>query len=188
MKEIGARRAPLTEKLLHNFERGPLAMPRGRTSEQRANRVNGLAITANDAADVALSYLQLEDRSFSAGNFREHHFIGIFDQLSNDELEEFFHVASGVDADVSGGATGAGSGSAGAGVAAAGVGAGTPGFLFFLSKLRTVSDGWAPRAIQYSARSTFNVLLCPGFLGSYVPMISINLPSRGLRLSATTTL
>ena len=27
-----------------------------------------------------------------------------------------------------------------------------------------------------------------GFFGSYVPMISMNFPSRGLRLSATTTL
>jgi len=103
--------------------------------------MNGLPIAANDPADIALSYLQLEDRDFSAGDFREHHFIGIFDQLSNDELEEFFHVASGVDGDMSGGATGAGSGSAGADATAAGGGAGRPGFLFFLSKLRTVSDG-----------------------------------------------
>lgn len=118
-----------------------MAMPSGRTSEQGTNRMNGLPIAANDPADITLSYLQLEDRGLSAGNFREHHLIGIFNQLSNDELEEFFHVASGVDADVSGGATGAGSGSAGAGVAAAGVGAGTPDFLFFFSKLRTVSEG-----------------------------------------------
>ncbi len=61
-------------------------------------------------------------------------------------------------------------------------------FLFFLIKLRTVSDGWAPLPIQYSARSTFNELLLPGVFGSYVPMISINFPSRGLRLSATTIL
>jgi hypothetical protein len=116
-------------------------MPSGRTSEQGANRVNGLAVAANHAADVALSELQSKDRRFAAGNFREHHLVRIFGQLSNDELEEFFHVASGVDADVSGGATGAGSGSAGAGVAAAGVGGGTPDFLFFFSKLRTVSEG-----------------------------------------------
>ena len=32
-------------------------------------------------------------------------------------------------------------------------------FLFFLIKLRTVSDGWAPLLIQYWARSTFNELL-----------------------------
>src|SRR5437667_4179354 len=61
-------------------------------------------------------------------------------------------------------------------------------FLFFLIKLRTVSEGWAPLLIQYSARSSLIVLLWPGFFGSYVPMISINFPSRGLRLSATTTL
>ena len=38
--------------------------------------------------------------------------------------------------------------------------------LFFLIKLLTVSDGRAPRAIQYSARSNFKVLLSPGFFGS----------------------
>lgn len=56
-------------------------------------------------------------------------------------------------------------GSSGAGaVASVVVGAGpavavAADFLFFLIKLRTVSDGCAPRAIQYSARSNFNVLL-----------------------------
>jgi hypothetical protein len=103
--------------------------------------MNRLTIAANYPPNIALAQLQFENGRFTAGNFREHHLIGIFNQLSNDELEEFFHVASGVDADVSGGATGAGSGSAGAGVAAAGVGAGTPDFLFFFSKLRTVSEG-----------------------------------------------
>src|SRR5207302_2570761 len=66
--------------------------------------------------------------------------------------------------------------------------AASSGFLFFLIKLRTVSDGCAPLLIQYSIRSSLIVLLCPGFFGSYVPMISMNFPSRGLRLSATTTL
>src|SRR6266480_3071956 len=108
-------------------------MPRGGTGEQCANRMNGLTVAPNNPADVALSKLQFEDRGSAAGNFREHHLIGIFDQLSNDELEKFFHVASGVAADVSGGATGAGSGSAGVGAAAAGAGAAC--FLFFLIKL-----------------------------------------------------
>jgi hypothetical protein len=125
--------------LLDDFERRPLAMPRSGTSEQGTNRVNGLAIAANYPTDVALPKLQFEDRGFAAGNFREHHLIGIFDQLSNDELKKFFHVASGVADDVSGGITGVGLGSADAGVAAAGTGASC--FLLFLSKLRTVSDG-----------------------------------------------
>jgi hypothetical protein len=128
-----------TPVLLHDFERGPLAMPRGGTSEQGTDRVNGLAIAANDPADVALPKLQFKGRGFSAGNFREHHLIGIFDQLSNDELKKFFHVASGVAGDVSVGITGVGFGSADACVAAAG--AGWSCFLLFLSKLRTVSDG-----------------------------------------------
>src|SRR5207253_1181160 len=53
------------------------------------------------------------------------------------------------------------------------------GSLFFLIKLRTVSDGCAPLLIQYSTRSSLSVLLLPRFFGSYVPMISINFPSRG---------
>ena len=101
--------------------------------------MDGLAVASDDATDVALSKLQLEDGRFAAGNFGEHHLVGIFDQLSNDELEKFFHVASGVDVDVSARGDGAGVGSAGAGVAAAG--AVPPRFLFFLSKLRTVSEG-----------------------------------------------
>jgi hypothetical protein len=114
-------------------------MARGRTGQQRSNRVNGLAVTPDNATDVALSKLQFEDGRLAAGNFGEHHLIGIVDQLSNDELEKFFHVASGVDVDVSAGGAGADAGSAGAGVAAAGAVA--PCFLFFFSKLRTVSEG-----------------------------------------------
>ena len=114
-------------------------MPRGRAGEQRANRVNSLAIAANHAADVALSQLQSKDRRFAAGNFRKHHLIGVFHQLSNDELEKFFHVASGVDADASGEITGGGAGSARMGAAV--TDAGTSCFLFFLIKLRTVSEG-----------------------------------------------
>ena len=140
--------------LLYDFESGSLTVARGRTGEQGANCVNRLAIAPNDATDVALSKLQFEDRCFSAGDFREHHLVGIFDQVSNEKLEKFFHGASGVDGAVSAGVT-AGVGSVGVGAA----GAVTPCFLFFLSKLRTVSDGWAPRAIQYSARSALNVLL-----------------------------
>ena len=140
--------------LLYDFESGPLTVARGRTGKQGANCVNRLAIAPNDATDIALSKLQFEDRCFSAGDFREHHLVGIFDQVSNDKLQKFFHSASGVGGAVSEGVTAVGLGSDEAGVAAV-----TPCFLFFLSKLRTVSDGWAPRAIQYSARSAFNVLL-----------------------------
>ena len=125
--------------LLDDFESGPLAMAGSGTGKQGADGMDGLTIAANHPPDIALAQLQFEDGRLAAGNFREHHLIWIFDQLSNDELEEFFHVASGVDADGSGGAVGAGADSTGAGVAAAV--AGTLDFLFFLSKLRTVSEG-----------------------------------------------
>ena len=67
-------------------------MARGGTDEQRANRVNGLAVPANHAADIALPKLQLEDGCSAARNFREHHIVGKFDQLPNNELEKFSHA------------------------------------------------------------------------------------------------
>src|SRR5439155_6357563 len=142
--------------------------------------MNGLAVAANDAADVALTQLYFEDRHFAARNFRQHHVVRKFHELSNDELEEFLHVDS---------AGGGGSGVVSAGVAAgsiaagaelvtgsastgAGFGAGAAffaataaaffaaasGFLVFLIKLRTVSDGCAPLLIQCSIRSNLRVL------------------------------
>src|SRR5437762_1809757 len=172
-----------------------------------------------------------------ARNFREHHLVGIFDQLPNDKLEKFSHDGKTNHESAFAqyyGATGEHESrriSARIKKQAFDTNASTPvvavdrryrsqswldvpdgggasscvdcevprsdwedesldasAFLVFLIKLRTVSDGNAPLLIQYSARSSFNVLLCPGFFGSYVPMISMNLPSRGLRLSATTTL
>ena len=67
-------------------------MARGGTDEQRANRVNGLAVAANHAADIALPKLQLEDGCSADRNFREHHIVGKFDQLPNNELEKFSHA------------------------------------------------------------------------------------------------
>jgi len=67
-------------------------MARGGTGEQRANSLNGLAGTTNDAADVSPSKLQLKDGCPAAWNFREDHVVRKFDQLPNDELEKLSHV------------------------------------------------------------------------------------------------
>lgn len=53
--------------------------------------MNGLAVAANNAANVALTELHFEDRHFAARNFRQHHVVRKFHELSNDELEEFLH-------------------------------------------------------------------------------------------------
>src|SRR4029077_9235984 len=152
--------------------------------------MNGLAVAANDAADVALTQLHFEDRHFAARNFRQHHVVRKFHELSNDELEEFLHVdsaggggvvsagaaagsiAAGAELVTGSASTGAGSGSGfGAGAAffaatAAAFFAAASGFLVFLIKLRTVSDGCAPLLIQCSIRSNLRVLFCPAFFGS----------------------
>jgi hypothetical protein len=77
--------------LFYDFERGPLTMARGRTGEQRANSLNGLAVPADDAADIALPELQLKDAGPAARNLREHHVVGKFNQLPNDELKKLSH-------------------------------------------------------------------------------------------------
>ena len=64
-----------------------------RTGEQRADSMNGLAASANDATDIPSPELQLKDRRPAAGNFRQHHVVRKFDQLANDELEELSHAA-----------------------------------------------------------------------------------------------
>ena len=185
-------------------------MPCGGTGEQRANRSNGLAIAPDNAAHVALPQLKSKDNHAPVGNFRNHHFLGEFDQLSNDEFKKLSHEASlaihqasvqsqhcsreprsrweGEPLRENSAAQPSSPTPATAYSAVASAGAEAARALFFFSKLRTVSDGRAPRAIQCSARSTLIILLSPGFFGSYVPRSSMNFPSRGLRLSATITL
>jgi len=111
--------------LLHDFERGALAVTRSRTGKKCANRLNGLTISADDAPNIALSELNFKNRHAPVWNFREHHLVRIIDELANDELEKFFHGDSGIDVDSGAGAEGgstAGGGS-GAGASAAGAGA-----------------------------------------------------------------
>src|SRR3954470_22367390 len=66
-------------------------MTGGGAGQQRSNRLNRLAIAPNNPADISLAELHPENRGLPRGNLREHHFIGKFDQLANDELEKFFH-------------------------------------------------------------------------------------------------
>jgi hypothetical protein len=82
----------LPHNLLDDLEDRPLAMARSRTGEQRANSLNSLAASANNATDVSLSKLQLKDRGSAAWNFRQNHVVRKFDQLANDELEELSHA------------------------------------------------------------------------------------------------
>ena len=66
-------------------------MAPGGAGQQSANRINRLAVPADDAANVALAQLDAENRRFSRGDLRKHHLIGKLDELANDELEELFH-------------------------------------------------------------------------------------------------
>ena len=89
--QVAAPCRALWSLLLDNLERCALVMPRGRARQQRSNRLNRLAVAANDAADIALPELNLKHRGLPVGHFREHHFIRKFDQLADNKLEKFFH-------------------------------------------------------------------------------------------------
>jgi len=79
-------------ELFHDFEGGPLAVARSRAGKKRANCVNGLAIAADDSANVALAQLHFKDRHLAARNFREHHLVRILDKLADDKLEKLPHA------------------------------------------------------------------------------------------------
>jgi hypothetical protein len=83
LKGVSVKRRPRLIQTLYNlfqdFESGPLAMAGSRTSEQSTNRMNRLTIAANYPPNIALAQLQFENGRFTAGNFREHHLIGILD-------------------------------------------------------------------------------------------------------------
>src|SRR5215218_3068784 len=50
----------------------------------------------------------------------------------------------------------------------------------------TVSEGWAPCSSQWRARSSSRTIVEGSVCGLYWPIVSIERPSRGERLSATT--
>ena len=83
--------APAKVRLLDDFESGALPVTGGGAGQQRANRLNGLTVAANDAAHIGLSELEFKYRRFAGWNFRQHHFVGKLHQLPYDKLEELFH-------------------------------------------------------------------------------------------------
>src|SRR5664279_1504263 len=80
-----------SRELLHDLERGALPVTRSGTGQQCADRLNGLAVAANDTPDVRLAQLHSEDRCLSRRNFGEHHLIRKLNELANNELEKLFH-------------------------------------------------------------------------------------------------
>jgi hypothetical protein len=81
-----------TAGLFDDLERGALTVARGRTGQQRPNRLNGLAISTDNTANIALAKLHPEDGRFATRNLREHHFVRELDQMTNDKLKKFFHI------------------------------------------------------------------------------------------------
>src|SRR6266446_8114389 len=82
----------LAPHLFHDLEGGALAVTRSRAGKKRANGVNGLAVAADDSANVALAQLHFKDRHVAARNFREHHLVRVLDELADDKLKKLPHV------------------------------------------------------------------------------------------------
>ena len=80
-----------TEELFDDFERRALAVTRCGAIQQRANRVNGLTVSPDNAANISLPKLDFENCCLTR-NFGQHHVVRKFDELPNDELEKFFHA------------------------------------------------------------------------------------------------
>src|SRR5439155_18166195 len=74
-----------------NLERSALPVTRRRTGKQRPDRLNSLAVAADNSAHVCLAQLHSEDRHLAGRNLGEHHLIRKFDELTNDEFEKLFH-------------------------------------------------------------------------------------------------
>jgi hypothetical protein len=66
-------------------------MARRGTRKQRADRLNGFAVAADDSANIALPHLQPKHSRLSAWYFGEHDLVRKLDELANDELEKLFH-------------------------------------------------------------------------------------------------
>jgi hypothetical protein len=77
--------------LLHNFQRGALIVASGGAGEQRPNRLNGLTIATDDAADITLPQLEAKNGCSARRNFRNDCLVWKFRELANNELEKFTH-------------------------------------------------------------------------------------------------
>ncbi len=90
-KEIGRLQALPREKLFYDLEGCALIVARSGAGKERPDRLNRLAVPANDPADIALPQLNLKDRGLPVRHLRKHHFVRKFDQLTDNKLEKFFH-------------------------------------------------------------------------------------------------
>ena len=71
-----------------------MSVARSRAREKRADRLNCLAVSTNDASDIRLPHSKPEHRGIAVRAFGDDDLVGKLDQVANDELEELFHAVS----------------------------------------------------------------------------------------------
>ena len=79
---------------LNNFKRCALAMPRGRAGKQRADGLNSLTVSANDAADIRLTHLEAEQSHVAIRNLGNEDLVWKLDEVADNKLEKLFHALS----------------------------------------------------------------------------------------------
>ena len=80
--------------LLDDLERRAMSVPRRGAGEQSADRLNRLPVATDDPADVALPHHEPKHRRVRLRAFRDDHFVGKLDQITDDEFEKLFHALS----------------------------------------------------------------------------------------------
>src|SRR5438105_5310432 len=145
-----------------NFQHAAQTLFGAARREQRADRIDRHSLPPNHPPHVARSKAQFIYGHAVALHWSDRYLVAMFHQSFDQIFQESLHALLGQ--------------------AAAAV------FSAFLIKLATVSLAWAPLLNQYWARGRSMVKFSPFLRGWYVPISSMHLPSRGLRLSATTIL
>lgn len=69
-------------------------MPCRGAGEQRADRLDRLAIAPDDTPDIGLSHNEPKHGRIAAGALGDDDFVGELNQMTNHELEELFHALS----------------------------------------------------------------------------------------------
>ena len=162
--------------LLDDIQCRLLPVPRRGAGEQRPDGADGLAVAADDSADIGLAHLQSEDcqatlgiseSMTSSGNSTSWRMINSRNCLTRPRLSDAPGACPTLRDRLGWIEIQSGNLLRSAAIPSTAIPPARPQqaaaarALFFLSRLRTVSDGCAPRAIQCSARSSFSVLLSP---------------------------
>lgn len=77
--------------LFDDLESGALIVTRRRAGEQGTDRLDGLAVAANDPADIRLPHLEAEHGHVAIRDLRNKNLVRELNEVADNEFEELFH-------------------------------------------------------------------------------------------------